>query len=660
MAREQLKKFFDFFSLENNRVRGHCRLCNQDYKDKAGICSNFLKHLRRKHFSDYERTFKKHDEGLSEEGIIASDGQSTTELSSNKTKQVLINSTITKNLIIKCNLPLNIVENHAFRDFIKECNAKWDPVSSKHIKLNVIPQFKEKVNKIIYETLSSARHVTLTIDGWSDRRCKSFLGITCHFINSKMQPESYLIDFVRLKSHTAENIYHTTELILGHFNIKEKIYKIVTDNASCMKKAYQFGLAVDDEVDDNVPEVPLLSSTSTILSEYDEDIDVNNFQFIDIPSNDENTNDYYDPSDVRLSCFAHTLQLCIRDGLKNAPYVSKVLGKCQAVSKFSHKSSKMADLLEQLNKSISKMNLTRWNSEYLLVKSIHSIDKSELDLLTSMMSKPIMFSNNDLIILEEIILILAPFHEISIKCQAETAATVSLVVPSIVHLISHLRDIKEDLAFSSKLAGQLQESIKKRFSGIINRLHLNKVAENDPYGDRLYIIAAVLDPCFKFYWIRDLQLPIQSENHLKQSIIELIIVEMQQYVTLSSSKANTTALSLTTTSITSTSKVKRRKLFNYDDNNTDDSNESTILDPTVELNAYLNDPVRTQFSDYWFHSQLNILKTVVIRLFTVQASSAPIERAFSHAGLILSSRRTNMNENLFRDLVFLRVNQKLL
>ncbi|CAF3054738.1 unnamed protein product [Rotaria sp. Silwood2] len=122
-------------------------------------------------------------------------------------------------------------------------------------------------------------------------------------------------------------------------------------------------------------------------------------------------------------------------------------------------------------------------------------------------------------------------------------------------------------------------------------------------------------------------------------------------------KVNSSSAAIT---FTEKPKVKRRKLFNYDDNNMDDSNESTTLDPAVELAAYLNDPVRTKFSDYWFHSQLNMLKKMVIRVFSVQASSAPIERAFSHAGLILSQRRTSMNEHLFRDLVFLRVNQKLL
>ena len=88
--------------------------------------------------------------------------------------------------------------------------------------------------------------------------------------------------------------------------------------------------------------------------------------------------------------------------------------------------------------------------------------------------------------------------------------------------------------------------------------------------------------------------------------------------------------------------------------------ETTVLDPAIELDSYLNDPIRTSFSQYWSHSPLNILKKIVQRVFSVQASSAPIERVFSHAGLILSSRRTNMSEQLFRDLVFLRVNQSLL
>ncbi|CAF2822624.1 unnamed protein product [Rotaria sp. Silwood2] len=149
---------------------------------------------------------------FSEEGIIEVDGQPTTEPSTNKQKQNRINTAI--------------VENNSFRDFIKECNIKWNPVSTKHLKHDTIARFTEKVNKTIHETLHATDYLTLTVDGCLDRRCRSFLDITCHFINFKTQPESYLIDFVRLKSpHTGENIHQTTEGILDRFNIKEKVYK---------------------------------------------------------------------------------------------------------------------------------------------------------------------------------------------------------------------------------------------------------------------------------------------------------------------------------------------------------------------------------------------------------------------------------------------------
>ncbi|CAF1540839.1 unnamed protein product [Rotaria sp. Silwood1] len=268
VARIQLKKYFVFSLIEHNRISGHCQLCNQDYKDKVGIFSNFIKHLKRKHLPEYERTFNKQDEGLLEEEIIEGDGRPTTELSTNKFKQTRINLAIAKHLIIRCNFPLNLVENHAFRDFIKDCNVKWTPISAKHLKHNTIAPFKEKVNTIIHDALSAVDHVTLTVDGWTDRKCRSFLGVTCHFINFKMEPESYLIDFVRLKSpHTGENILQTTESILDRFQIKEKVYKVVTDNAASMIKAYKFGLAVDDEINDNSRETQLLSKTNAILND---------------------------------------------------------------------------------------------------------------------------------------------------------------------------------------------------------------------------------------------------------------------------------------------------------------------------------------------------------------------------------------------------------
>jgi zinc finger BED domain-containing protein 4 len=395
------------------------------------------------------------------------------------------------------------------------------------------------------------------------------------------------------------------------------------------------------------------------------DVDADGFRSINLQCGDEFDEDA-SPYDVRLSCFAHTLQLCIRDGLKNATCVPKLLSKCKALAKFSHRSCKAADLFEQINKHIHKSNATRWNSEFMLIKSIVSLGKDDLDVIVSSMENPIKFSNSDFVLLGEMIEILGPFCEISIKCQADTVVTASLVVPSIVHLLSHLRDMKEGVKFCAKLIQQLQGSIAKRFSGITDRLQLVDVAASAPYGDPLYFIAAVLDPSFKFYWIKDLQLSPHGENCLKQNVIRLIIDEVNNDLNTysvalnKSSDSSSSSSSTASSSLSSTPKPKRRRLFQYEDGTDTAIDETTALDPAVELDAFLSDPVRTRFSDYWFKSPLNILKKLVKRVFTVQASSAPIERVFSHAGLIYSPRRTNIGTDLFRDLVFLRVNQNLL
>ncbi|CAF5078983.1 unnamed protein product, partial [Rotaria magnacalcarata] len=57
-------------------------------------------------------------------------------------------------------------------------------------------------------------------------------------------------------------------------------------------------------------------------------------------------------------------------------------------------------------------------------------------------------------------------------------------------------------------------------------------------------MATILDPSFKFYWLRDLNLPINNENRLKQNIIQLIVDEISQDSTLPSPKATSEAVSV--------------------------------------------------------------------------------------------------------------------
>lgn len=249
MTSEKLKQYFELSPIDNNRTIGICKLCHRAYKDLYGIYSNFKKHLKRQHPYEYQKSFclRPEDDPSGEIDVLPDDPTAAT-LDNNRSKSSRINLTIIKNLIIKCNLPLNLIENPAFRDFMRECVPKWEPMSVKKLKQMIITSFKERVHKIVYETLQNVNHLSLTIDGWSDRRGRGFLGITCHFLDNQMLPQAYLVDFVRMKSpHTSDNIQRQTEYVLDSFNIKEKVFRIITDNASNMVKAYKFGLSVEGE-----------------------------------------------------------------------------------------------------------------------------------------------------------------------------------------------------------------------------------------------------------------------------------------------------------------------------------------------------------------------------------------------------------------------------
>lgn len=270
MASEKWGQFFEFSSLDEKRTKGNCKLCGKDYTDYRGIYSNFIKHLRRKHQTRYDEVVSGNDEYENETVNVPNDDKITNVplVGKNKDHQFLMS--ITKNLIIKCGLPLHLVEKGAFREFLKDVNIKVNALSAKRIKRVAIPAYMNNVLQNMRTTLNKIDDITLTIDGWSDRRSQSYLGITCHFLDNKMVPQTCLLHFIRMKSpHTALNIQQLTEDALEKFDIKEKVFKVITDNASNMIKAYKFGLFGEEDMEVNDEDTNGLSDTTSDQRDYD-------------------------------------------------------------------------------------------------------------------------------------------------------------------------------------------------------------------------------------------------------------------------------------------------------------------------------------------------------------------------------------------------------
>lgn len=260
-------------------------------------------------------------------------------------------------------LPLSLVDSQNFRNFVEKLDPKYQIPSRKHLSTKVLNEKSSEVRNNLKEKLSKAKNVSLTIDLWSNKQMNAFMGITDPFIE-EWTAQSVTLYCKRFKGkHTAENIRHEYEETLALFEIPDKICTIVTDNASNMVKAFKSSLPgfIDlTEVgdDDDKPE------------DIDDDLaGENGEEFEHLPKHSR--------------CCAHTLQLVVKDGLKNCTsHMTTVISKASKIVNYVRRSILACELLESENR-LQTANVTRWNSQLTMFKSILKISEEKLNKVDS-------------------------------------------------------------------------------------------------------------------------------------------------------------------------------------------------------------------------------------------------------------------------------------
>jgi hypothetical protein len=211
---DSLKDFFVFNPAKGKIISAQCKLCGKTYSDNIGSTGNFHKHLKRVHTAEYNKS------KVSESTGLKNDTNDSSEDSTNNS--IKINQAILEELIVKCNLPPSIVEYVGFRNFLKIVAPKWKPASSRYFTKTLLPTLMKNTQHKIKDLLSDVNHLTITVDAWTDKRGRSFIGVTGHFLDSHCIPKALLLDFSRLKGpHTGENIYNITEQILNNLEVSD-------------------------------------------------------------------------------------------------------------------------------------------------------------------------------------------------------------------------------------------------------------------------------------------------------------------------------------------------------------------------------------------------------------------------------------------------------
>lgn len=233
----------------------------------------------------------------------------------NSPRQQQIHQAIINNAIIVCILPLSIVENDHFKHFLKVLDNKYTPIGRWTITEKLILVLVGKVKDTITEKLQSQPSVSITAEIWSGRILHSFLGVTTH----SYKLESFLLDCRWFTGqHAAENITITFYEIVDEYRITNKVAYVITDNAANMKCAFKVKLPQQEEHSEE-------SDDSENGNLHDEHL------WEDVSWDDEENIDLL-RSRQRLSCFAHSLQLVIHDGMKEVKAISLAIAK---TSRFS-------------------------------------------------------------------------------------------------------------------------------------------------------------------------------------------------------------------------------------------------------------------------------------------------------------------------------------
>ena len=139
--------------------------------------------------------------------------------------------------IVKDNLPIKEIENEGFINLINVIVPKLKLPDRKTLS-RMIEQRYDQAMQFVSTSLKSVDFISLTCDLWTDsHNCRSFLGLTGHFLAHSNVESLVLATKQITESHTSKYLAQQISSILGNWQIDlSKVVSITTDNANNIKK----------------------------------------------------------------------------------------------------------------------------------------------------------------------------------------------------------------------------------------------------------------------------------------------------------------------------------------------------------------------------------------------------------------------------------------
>lgn len=211
-----------------------------------------------------------------------------------------------------------------------------------------------------------------------------------------------------------------------------------------------------------------------------------------------------------IPCFAHSLQLVVRDGLKCLSTARPLLTKCCKLANLLHQSALFRGLYEEtFGKLVPSSNETRWNSTYRQLNAVSELDQVKLnDLLRDNGHENLILTLKDLNSLREILKVLEPFADATDMVQSDTTVTISCVTPIVLSLNKHLQSCLTATTTVKAFVNELLHSLRDRFATLFAQLRVNfssnsQSRTNLSFNSSIFLMAPALDPEYASNWLDD-------------------------------------------------------------------------------------------------------------------------------------------------------------
>ena len=416
--------------------------------------------------------------------------------------------------------------------------------------------------------------------------------MTAHWISADFEKVSAVLHVLTLEgSHTGVYICEKFKEMLSNWNInKEHVHLVLRDNASNMEKAMR-------------------------------DADLNSY-----------------------GCFAHTLQLVVKDGVISQRAVSDLLAVCRTIVGHFKRSTIAYDKLKAIQQRLDlpqhhlkQDEPTHWNTSLYMLESIieqkvalaaYSVDGS-IPLLTA----------SQLDTANKVVKVLKPVEEIT-KCISKDEATISLIIPLVCALQKTLEEHDDDSGVR-RMKAEMLNFLQRRYS--------------DMETTDCLALATIIDPRFKD---KSFSSSYQDVKALLQEKYKEWYELVQEPLSLEPPTAKRVAVD--------TAKESRlwgclSEILSKASNPTDVASDSS----ENEVNQYLCEPLldfKTGNPLKWWkchHQRFPVLAKIAQRYLSAPPTSVPSERLFSGAGLVYDDKRSRLNPNMAESLLLIRYNLPL-